>query len=207
MNKNYFPIDTNDPMNGIITYMKSNNVLNNYVSIYASAISSGTNRATVDTLFARNVNVYFQLGNNKIGEYFEIRLLNGSFITLTGYGFMSTTKNYFKPRNWNVSCVSTIPPTLLANEVNNDTLCKGYESDYCPTNDKKAFYSTQHVECSNIRFTVTGYVSGASSYNIALAGVELFGWFNERKSKRIAETCFITKPMSFPFIYIVLLVS
>ena len=183
-----FPIDTNDPMNGLITYLTLNKLLNDSVSINASSTyTPDTYRATVDTLLTRNVNKYFQFGNNAKGEYFEVHLLKGTFITLTGYGFMATTKNWYKPRNWNVSCMSTNPPTLLGNEVNNDSLCQGYERDLCPTNDKKAFDCTKLIKCSDIRITTTGHVSGSTSYyRFALAGIELFGYYNSYPTSKVS---------------------
>jgi len=188
MIKRDFPIDTNDPMNGLITYLTSNISLNSSVSINASSTypPDSYGRATVDTLLTRNVNKFFHFGKSAIGEYFEVHLLNGTFITLTGYGFMATTKNWFKPRNWNVSCMSTNPPTLLGNEVNNDSLCQGYERDYCPTNDKKAFDCTKLVNCSDIRFAVTGYASGADVYWFALAGIELFGYYDSYPTSKVS---------------------
>ena len=188
MIKKDFPIDTSDPMNGLITYLTSNNLLNDSVSINASSTYTPffPGMTTVDTLLARNIDNYFQFGKNAIGEYFEVHLLKGTFITLTGYGFMATTKNWYKPRNWNVSCMSTNPPTLLGNEVNNDSLCQGYERDYCPTNDKKAFDCTELVNCSDIRFTTTGPASGTSSYHFALAGIELFGYYYSYPTSKIS---------------------
>lgn len=118
-------IDTKDPMNGLVTFLKGNNQLSNYLSIVASSTyCPDSDRTSVNTLFDRSTSSYFQISeNNKVGDYFEIHFLKETYIGLTGYGFMSTTKNSRKPRNWNVSCMSTNPPTILANEVNNKTLC------------------------------------------------------------------------------------
>ena len=194
------PIDTKDPMNGLVTFLKGENKLSDYLSIEAS--STFTNRAAVSTLFDRSTSVFFQFGKNKVGEYFEIHFLKETFFGLTGYGFMSPSTNSFKPRNWNVSCMSTNPPTLLANEKDNKTLCSDVAEDkHCGRNDKQVFYCKNLVKCSNIRFTVTGPVSGqTSNYNFALAGIELFGYFNTFPKKNRLLSCIFNKNTSFlPF--------
>ena len=100
---------------------------------------------------------------------------------------MATTISWFKPRNWNVSCMSTIRRPL-GNEVNNDSLCQGHDGsgDFCPTNDKKAFDCTKLVNCSDIRFSTTGPASGTTSYFFALAGIELFGYYNSYPTSKVS---------------------
>ena len=180
MSSKEIPIDTSDPMNGLVAYLKGNNQLSEYLSIEASSTFTDKYRVQVNTLFDRSTSVWFQNGNNKIGEYFEIHFLKGTYIWLTAYGFMSSNMNSWKPRNWNVSCMSTSTPTLLANEVNNRTLCNDVAEDSaCNKNDNQVFYCKNLVKCSSIRFTGTGPVSGDDSgYLFALAGIELFGYFN-----------------------------
>ena len=183
MTSKEIPIDTSDPMNGLVTYLKRNSKLSEYLSIEASSSYSGSPRAPVNTLFERIESQHFQFDfekANRVGEYFEIQFLKEAYIGLTGYSFMSAKDNTWKPRNWNVSCMSTNPPTLLANEVNNKTLCSDVaENNFCYKNDKQVFYCKNLVNCSNIRFTVTGPVSGQTSdYAFALSGIELFGYFN-----------------------------
>ena len=72
------------------------------------------------------------------------------------------------------------PPTLLANAVNNDTLCKGKSGWMaCDENDKKAFECNNNlIKCTNIRFTSTGVSSYSDYCALILAGVELFGYLS-----------------------------
>lgn len=184
------PIDTKDPMNGLVTFLKGENKLSDYLSIEASSTYTDFYLCTqVSTLFDRSTSVFFQF-KSKLGEYFEIHFLKQAFFGLTGYGFMSSATNTWKPRNWNVSCMSTNPPTLLANEKDNKTLCSDVEEDKsCNKNDKQVFCCKNLVKCSDIRFTVTGPVSGdTSGYGFALAGIELFGYFNTFPKNGIFQT-------------------
>ena len=81
MKSKFIPIDMNDPMNGLVTYLKKENKLNEYLSIKASStLSSGSIRASVNTLFNRTNDPFFQFGENKIGEYFEINFLKQTFL-------------------------------------------------------------------------------------------------------------------------------
>ena len=121
----------------------------------------------------------FRLGENRIGEYFEVHFLKGSAVSLTGYGFMVQTSDCTVPRNWNVSCMSTNPPTLLANEVENNSLCPEGSSSGCTgckSYKKKAYeVSKKNVYCTNVRFASTGPHAFSSVYYFGLGGVELFG--------------------------------
>ena len=86
--------------------------------------------------------------------------------------------------------MSTNPPTLLANEKENKTLCGDVaEGSYCKKDDKQVFYSKNLVKCSKIRFTVTGSVSGDPlCYAFKLSGIELFGYFNTFPKKGVFQT-------------------
>ena len=122
------------------------------------------------------------MSNNKIGEYFEIHFLKGSAVSLNGYGFMSPTANCAILRNCNVSCVSTNLPTLVAYEIDNDKLCPNAGTSSCikcTSNEKKAFeVSKRNIQCTDIRFTITGGTSLSKTYyDFSLAGIELFGKF------------------------------
>ena len=77
------PIDTSDPMNGLVTYLKINNQLKNVLSISASSTYSETDRTSVNTLFERSTTLYYQNGEDRVGEYIEIGFLGDNFITLT----------------------------------------------------------------------------------------------------------------------------
>ena len=199
MSSKEIPINTDDPMNGLVTYLKRNKQLSDYLSINASSTFTGYRKAKVTTLFERSNLSHFQFGKNQVGEYFEIHFLNETFIELTGYGFMSPEKNILKPRNWNVSCMSTNPPTILAAEVDNKTLCSDVpENSYCNKNDKKVFYCKNIVKCSVIRFTETGPVSGQQTlYTFALAGIELFGYFYNFPKNNYLLSCVFNKSASF----------
>ena len=136
---------------------------------FISASESFTIKEPASYLLKQETSSYFGTRNEDVGDYFEIHLLNGYFVFLTGYGFMSTDQNN-APRNWNVKCVSTKPQIILANVVNNDTL-------RARTIDKKAFECKNNlIKCTDIRFTSTGPCSSSSLYNLILAGVELFGY-------------------------------
>lgn len=187
-------------MNGLVTHLKKVNKIADFLLIYASSAFVRVDRSPVETLFDRNETRPFQFSNDKIGEFFEIHLLRNTFISLKGYGFMSPKDDSFKPRNWNVSCMSTNPPTLLANEVNNDALCQGKEKTICEFNDKKIFYTNIYIKCSEIRFTTTGPVSGQTTrYQFSLSGIELFGHYY---SSRNHQTCLMKSSHFFQFIYI-----
>ena len=176
MENKILPIDYNDPMNGIVKYFRTNNKID-FISV--NATSYYTSYKPASYLLQQQASNHFQLKNNKIGEYFEIHFLNGSAVSLTGYGFMAKINNCAPPRNWNVSCVSTNPPTLLANEVNNNNLCPEGSSSgctACSSSKKKAYeVSNKNVYCTDIRFTTTGPNAYGNIYYFALSGIELFG--------------------------------
>ena len=77
--------------------------------------------------------------------------------------------------------MSTNPPTLLANEVDNKNLCPNSDGSGCvgcQTSEKKAYGCSKiNVPCTNIRFTTTGrtayYDDNWKAF--ALSGIELFG--------------------------------
>ena len=167
-------IDYDDPMNGIIKYLRTNNKFE-----FVSATQSSYYSKPASYLLQHETSGFFRLGNNAKGEYFEVHFLNGSAVSLTGYGFMGQTNDCTFPINWNVSCMSTNQPTLLANEVENTNLCPGGSSSTCTacsSRKKKAYeVSTKNVYCTNVRFTTTGPNGYSNVYYFALGGVELFG--------------------------------
>ena len=172
-----FSIDYNDPMNGIIKYLRTKNK-SDYVS--ATESSYATSLEPASYLLKHETTSHFRFGINQLGEYFEVHFLKGSFVSLIGYGILATTQNCNIQRNWNVSCMSTNPPILLANEINNDSLCPGAggpNCNDCTTNEKKLFdINKRNIKCSDIRFTTTGRSSYTSDrYWFSIAGIELFG--------------------------------
>ena len=179
MRKSFFPINYDDPMNGIIKYMRGKKMMN-YLSANESSCVKNDPFKPAYSLLEQSESNNFQLYANKKGEYFEIHFLNGSFVYLTGYGIMASTVNHAVPRNWEVSCMSTNPPTTLDNVAKNYDLCPYATSSItCKTNEKKAFEcDTKFVKCTSVRFAATGFTAYAvNHYNIALSGIELFGYF------------------------------
>ena len=173
------PIDTNDPMNGIIKYLRTKSKLN-FISATESSYYPSYNPASY--LLQQETSSLFRINNNQIGEYFELHFLKGLAVSLIGYGFMGQTTDCTVPRNWNVSCMSTNPPTLLANEVENNNLCpEGSSSSctLCSSYKKKAYEVTKrNIYCTDVRFATTGpnaYTNNKKWYYFGLGGVELFG--------------------------------
>ena len=180
MQTKVFPIDYSDPMNGIIKYLRTTGKLN---FISATESSYYTSYKPASYLLQHATSSLFRLGYDKVGEYFEVHFLKGLAVSLTGYGFMGQTRDCTVPRNWNVSCMSTNPPTLLANEVNNNNLCPEGSSStcvFCSSYKKKAYeVSKKNVYCTDIRFTTTGRNAKNIVYYFGLGGVELFGKIGE----------------------------
>ena len=193
MKNKKFAIDYNDPMNGIIKYLRTNNKLN-YIS---TTDNSYDDNNPASNLLQQETSSYFE-SRNQIGAYFEIHF-NVSAVLLTGYGFMALKSSVAPPRNWNVSCMSTNPPTLLANEVENNLLCpEGSSSTYvsCSSNKKISYeVSKKNIYCTDIRFTTTkrnAYMCCdwlEPYYYFELTGVELFGSYVDYLSN-MKCTCF-----------------
>lgn len=162
-------------MNGIVKYNREK-LNKRFLSTNETEYS--TRQQPSSWLLNQNTSKHTILRPSNSEQYFEIHFLRNSFVYLTGYGFLSATNNYAVPRNWNVSCVSKKPRVILADAVNNKTLCPdATASKLCSPNDKKAFEcKNTFIKCTNIRFSVTG-LSAANSWNFALAGIELFGFF------------------------------
>lgn len=173
----YFPINRDDAMKGIIDDLNKKNKTR-YIYPIASSTSTLNRRSDVSYIFKHETGKYFQFNNDLVGEYIELVFRDNLAVTLTGYGIMIDIYNIAYPRNWNISCMSTNPPTLLANAVNDKTLCKSATSKTgCSTYDKQAFECSNKVtKCRNIRLTVTGPSSYGDNWHcIAIVGLELFG--------------------------------
>ena len=185
MKTKVIPIDVDDPMNGVVKYLRTNGKFSFLSANQSSYILS---YKPASYLLLQETTSLFHIRNNSVGEYFEIHFLKKSFVSLTGYGFMGQNNTCAVPRNWNVSCMSTNPPTLLANETENNNLCPEGGSSSCVgcTSYKKQAYevSTKNVNCTDIRFATTGinakdtFMRNAIYYNFfGLSGIELFGTF------------------------------
>lgn len=191
-----FPIDYANPMNGLIKYLRDNNKMQNI-----SATTSSANIAA-SKLFEQSTSNVFQLGSSH-SNYFEIQFLNNSYMILEGYGFLARPTNCNAPRNCNVSCMSTNPETLSANEVNNDSLCT--EGKPCSSTCKVTYETIPNkVKCTNISFSVTGRTLCNNGYQWTISGIELFGSYNIKQSlKRKGLSCRCYKRVFFKEYFIV----
>ena len=175
-----FPVNDNDPMDGIIKYLNDHNKASLITANETSYRSGSSDWKPASGLFDQNTPCTFKF-NNKIGEYFEIQFLKGSYVTLTGFGFLAGVRDCSVPRNWNVSCMSENTPKLLYEGKNDKGLCPSISgSKLCSSGTKKAFTTISNsVKCTRVRFTTTGPASYSTScYYFALCGIELFGRFS-----------------------------
>lgn len=161
------PVNEEDPMNGVIEYLKKANKLS---KIIVSQSSVNKNMA----IGLLNHDTSFQFASLPgFGQYIEIGFSNAK-LYITGYGIMAYYNDDNIPRNWNISCIKEKGESIISQETNNQKLCPGKSGTArCGESDKKAFHAQNPQICSKIR-----YSTGADSNNefyIVMSGFELFG--------------------------------
>ena len=144
--KNYkkrliFPIDTNDPMNGIFSYLRKNNLLH-LVYSYENSIFPGNSKAIA--LIENNTKTWYTSTGN-INEYFELGILNYE-VFVNGYGMMANANDDNVQHNWIVSCTDTSVERVIAHEINNNDKKPQKWEFYCITN---SFWNAQMLEFFN----------------------------------------------------------
>ena len=165
-----FPIDTNDPMNGIFSYLRKNNLLH-LVYSYENSIFPGNSKAIA--LIENNTKTWYTSTGN-INEYFELGILNYE-VFVNGYGMMANANDDNVQRNWIVSCTDTSVERVIAHEINNNVLCPGATGlTHCGFPDKKAFNVTNPMKCNRIKYMNSGLDSNNEHF-ISLSGFEIFG--------------------------------
>ena len=105
-------------------------------------------------------------------NYFEIEFTSFD-VLMTGYSFKADANEDSQPRYWNVTCVTN--NVLLANVVNNNTLCPNAKfGTNCGTYQVVKYKADRVQKCRKFRFSQTG-LNAAVENCFAIASFEMFG--------------------------------
>ena len=165
-----FPLDEIDPMNGIFSYLRKNDLLH-LVYSYEHSIFQGNSKAI--SLIENNTKTWYTSTGNP-NEYFELGIMNYE-VFVNGYGIMANANDDNVQRNWIVSCTDTSDERIIAQEINNNELCPGKVGlEKCGFSDTKSFKANNPMKCNRIKYMNSGFDSN-NEYFISLSGFEIFG--------------------------------
>ena len=182
-NKLHFPINWEDPMNGIFAFFREKGELGRNVMTYSSSLRYDS--SPVDDLFQNNPNNFF-VSNGKLYDSFEFSIVNYD-LYISGYGMMGYYNDDNAQRNWNLSCIKSYGVVTISEEINNPEMCDNIsdESQKCGKSDKKAFQSQNPMKCNRIRYTITGLDSSQYQTYIVLSGFEIFGYLSHPSNQTL----------------------
>lgn len=169
-----FPVNKEDPMNGIFRYLLNNNL----TSLIAAGQKNLHLLTAFDLIYKNPENKFATTGTSS--EYIEFNI-TGLNVYLKGYGIMSYYNDDNIPRNWKITCTDN-DEVEMTNEVSNNELCEG-KNGYlvkCEITDKKAFFLQHPMKCNRIRYY--GYKDSSNENFIVMSGFELFGAISLEKS-------------------------
>ena len=151
-NKISFPIDKEDPMNGIFTFFRERGELERNVMGFSQTMRSDS-KQPLDLLLHKKETFYVSKGN--LYDNFEFSIVNYE-VFINGYALMAYYNDDNAQRNWNISCIKSTGIVTISEEKNNKEMCDGKTgvSQKCLVSDKKAFIAQNPTKCNRIRYTI-----------------------------------------------------
>ena len=160
-----------DPMNGIIKYMRENDLLQ-YISIGESSNYWGS----VQNILLQDQNTQYAT-QSWIGEYIEVSFPY-HYIEINGYGLLPTYYDDNSISKWNVMCFEiegAKEEQYVISTINMDTnICGKNRCVDSGTTIPQYFQTNTTRKCNKLRFVITG-ADTCDAYYFVISGIEFFG--------------------------------